>query len=220
MPEETEQSHIDDSAVDGALPRRPGRRRDVGLPTRLARAFLIALLVVTTVLGVMGTSGYILFTDARADELQRADAVIVLAGEHDGREDYGIALARDGWAPNVVLSDPYPDTDSVMARACTQSTSGINVICARPSSFTTRGEAEMMRGLAAEKSWTKVIVVTWNYHLPRARLVFHQCFSPDANAVVMRGVPRGYDFSLAHWELVYAYQFGALAKAYVQGDCD
>jgi hypothetical protein len=36
----------------------------------------------------------------------------------------------------------------------------------------------------------------------------------------MRAVPRDYDFSVAHWELVYAYQFGALAKAVAQGDCD
>jgi uncharacterized SAM-binding protein YcdF (DUF218 family) len=220
VPEETEQIHDDDSMVDAALPSQPGRRHDIGLPARVARAFLVAVLVVTTLLGLMGTSGYILFTDARSDQLQRADAVIVLAGEHDGREDYGIGLARDGWAPNVVLSNPYPDTDAVMARACAPSTPGINVICARPSSFTTRGEAEMMRGLAAEKSWTKIIVVTWNYHLPRARLVFHQCFSSDANVAVMRGVPRSYDFSVLHWELVYAYQFGALAKAYAQGDCD
>ncbi|WP_231514589.1 YdcF family protein [Mycobacterium sp. URHB0044] len=220
MSEETEQIHDDDSMVDGALPMRPAPRRDIGLPARVARVFLIAVLVVTTLLGLMGTSGYILFTAARSDPLQRADAVIVLAGEHDGREDYGIALARDGWAPNVVLSNPYPDDDSVMARACTPSTPRINVICARPSSFTTRGEAEMMQKLAAEKSWTTIIVVTWNYHLPRARLVFRQCFSSATNVAVMRGVPRSYDFSLAHWELVYAYQFGALAKAYAQGDCD
>jgi uncharacterized SAM-binding protein YcdF (DUF218 family) len=211
--EEAEQRHIDDSAVD--TPTLPSR-----WPANLARGIVITLVVVVTALGLMGTSGYILFTDAHVDQLQRADAVIVLGGEHDGREDYGIGLARDGWAPNVVLSNPYPDTDSVMARACAQSTSGIDVICVRPSSFTTRGEAEMMHRLAAEKSWHKIIVVTWNYHLPRARLVFRQCFSPDANVVVMRGVPRGYDFSVAHWELVYAYQFGALAKAYLQGDCD
>jgi uncharacterized SAM-binding protein YcdF (DUF218 family) len=180
----------------------------------------MACLVLAAVLGLMGTSGYIVFTDAHADPLQHADAVVVLGGEHDGREDYGIALARDGWAPNVVLSNPYPDGDSVMARACSQSSAGIEVRCVRPTSFTTRGEAEMMHRLATEKSWGKIIVVTWNYHLPRARLVFRQCFSPDADRVVMRAVPRDYDFSVAHWELVYAYQFGALAKAVAQGDCD
>jgi hypothetical protein len=35
----------------------------------------------------------------------------------------------------------------------------------------------------------------------------------------MEAVPRQYDFSAPHWEFVYAYQYFALAKAFIQGDC-
>ncbi|MDT5298947.1 MAG: hypothetical protein QOG79_2189 [Mycobacterium sp.] len=182
-------------------------------------AILVAGAVVVALLLLIGISGYFVFTNASADPLQRADAVVVLGGEHDGREDYGISLARYGWAPTVVLSNPYPASDPVMQRVCTEATGGIEVLCERPSSLTTRGEAEMMHRLATERSWRRIIVVTWKHHIPRARLVFRQCFSPDPSNVVMEAVPRQYEFSAPHWEFVYAYQYFALAKAFVQGDC-
>jgi uncharacterized SAM-binding protein YcdF (DUF218 family) len=184
------------------------------------RAILVTLAVVVALLLLIGISGYFLFTNASADGLQRADAIVVLGGEHDGREDYGISLARDGWAPTVVLSNPYPADDSVMKRVCASPGGGIEVLCERPDPVTTRGEAEVMQRLAAERSWHKIIVVTWRYHMPRARWIFQQCFSRDPNAVVMVDVPRRYDFSVPHWEFVYAYQDIGFAKAFIQGDCD
>ena len=77
----------------------------------------------------------------------------------------------------------------------------------------------MVRSLAAQRSWTRIIVVSWRYHLPRARLVFGQCFSRRPDAVVMEAVPQRYHYSLAWWEFIYAYQYGALAKAVLLGDC-
>jgi len=183
---------------------------------RRAALILVAILVALAVL--MGVCGVAFFTHAKVDPLQRADAVIVLGGEHDGREDYGIQLARDGWAPTVVISDAYPEDDEVMHRVC-KPVQAIEVICARAQEYTTRGEAQMMHQLAAQRSWTKIIVVTWRYHLPRARLVFRQCFSPNSDAVVMEAVPRQYDYSPARWQFIYAYQYAAFAKAEARGNC-
>ncbi|HEV7419367.1 MAG TPA: YdcF family protein [Mycobacterium sp.] len=186
------------------------------------RRFLVAVEAVVVVMVIclvdMGISGYLLFTNAGVDEVQHADAIIVLGGDHDGREDYGLSLARDGWARTVVISDPYGADDSVMRRVC-HDTGDIEVICRRPSPMTTRGEAEMMRLLAQERRWTRIIVISWRYHLPRARLIFRQCFSGQPDSTVMLAVPRRYRYSLAGWELVYAYQFGGLAKAITLGEC-
>jgi uncharacterized SAM-binding protein YcdF (DUF218 family) len=189
-----------------------------------ARGFLIAVEAVVAVVAVllvdMGISGYLMFTNARVDELQHADAVIVLGGEHDGREDYGLQLAHDGWAKAVVISNPYPPNDPVMLRVCRKpGDGGVEVICRRPDVLTTRGEAEMMRQLAQERSWSKIIVVSWRHHLPRARLVFDQCYSDRAGSTVMLAVPRRYRYSPLVWEFVYAYQFSGLAKAIVLGEC-
>lgn len=185
----------------------------------LRRAVIVVAVVLTALAVVMALSGIFLFRDAKVDTLQKADAVVVLGGEHDGREDYGIGLARSGWAPTVVISDAYLPDDTVMQRVCKPQPS-VEVICARAPELTTRGEAEMMRRLAEQRSWSKIIVVTWRYHLPRARLIFRQCFSPNSDAVVMQAVPRQYDFSPAHWQFIYAYQYAAFAKAEVRGDCN
>jgi hypothetical protein len=184
----------------------------------LRRAAVVAAAVLVALTVVMGISGITLFTNAKVDPLKKADAVVVLGGEHDGREDYGIGLARDGWAPTVVISDAYPKGDPVMERVC-KPQPPIEVVCARATELNTRGEAQMVQRLAAERSWTKIIVVTWRYHLPRARLIFQQCFSPNSDAVVMEAVPRRYDYSLARWQFIYAYQYAAFAKAEAMGDC-
>jgi uncharacterized SAM-binding protein YcdF (DUF218 family) len=117
-----------------------------------------------------------------------------------------------------VVSDPYGADDAVMRRVCSN-TADVEVICRRPEPLTTRGEAEMMRRLAQERSWTTIIVISWRYHLPRARLIFRQCFSDRPGSTIMTAVPRRYQYSLLGWEFVYAYQFGGLAKAISLGEC-
>jgi hypothetical protein len=187
--------------------------------TELRRRVLkIGAAVIVLLLLLNGGAGFLIFSKEPMDPMQSADAIVVLAGEHDGREDYAIELARDGWAPVVVLSNPYPFDDPLMKRVCEVDDS-IEVLCPRPAPATTRGEADLTRRLAVERSWTKVIVVTWNFHIRRARLVFRQCFSSNPDSVIMRAVPRRYGFSVARWELTYAYQFAATAKAVAQGDC-
>lgn len=186
----------------------------------MSRAIGVLCVAALVLLLLLGASGFILFTNAKTDPLQPADAVVVLGGEHDGREDHGIALARSGWAPVVLISNPYQPSDPVMRRVCGESDGKVEVICLSPFPSTTRGEAEMARRLANERAWRKVIVVTWKYHVPRARRVFRQCFSTDPNAVVMEAVPRRYDYSPAQWEYIYAYQYGGLLKAAALGDCD
>jgi uncharacterized SAM-binding protein YcdF (DUF218 family) len=186
------------------------------------RRFLVAVEAVVVVIAIclvdMGISGYLLFTNAPVDELQHADAIIVLGGDHDGREDYALSLARDGWARTVVMSNPYGSDDPVMQRVC-HDMGDVEVICERPSPMTTRGEADMMRVLAEQRGWSRIIVLSWRYHLPRARLIFRQCFSDQPDSTVMVAIPRRYRYSPLGWELVYAYQFGGLAKAVTLGEC-
>jgi uncharacterized SAM-binding protein YcdF (DUF218 family) len=178
-----------------------------------------ATILVVVVLAIdVAVSGFLVFANARTDDLRQADAIIVLGGEHDGREDYGLSLAREGWAPTVVISNPYDDWDPVMKRVC-RPAADVEVICARPDPLTTRGEAVLMQRLALERNWSRIIVVSWRYHLPRARLVFEQCFSDRPGSTVMVSVPRRYRYSLFRWEFVFAYQWAGLAKALAQGEC-
>ena len=176
---------------------------------------VICLVVVAT----LGVTGFVLFNRPHADPLTKADAIIVLGGDNDGRLQYGLSLAEQGYADTVVLSNAYIDNPAGLPdfeRACASGTATVTVICFTPSPYTTRGEAMYMARLAKQHNWTHVIVVSWNYHMVRARYVFHQCFDGD---VTMRPVPRSYDFTLVRWAREYAYQYTALIKAFVLG-CD
>lgn len=196
--------------------RRPSQRA----AALLGRTVSWAAKALLTVLVVAVLVGYLWLGRARDDPLQSADAVVVLGGAHDGRESYGLVVAREVSASALVLSDPYPANDPVMRRACARSRAYITVICRRPVPATTRGEALQARALAAERHWKRIVVVSWRHHLPRARLIFSRCFSDQPGAVIMRAVPRDDPTSLAEWGYISLYQEFALIKAAAQGVCD
>ncbi|OZC49899.1 hypothetical protein CH289_17095 [Rhodococcus sp. RS1C4] len=177
---------------------------------------VLAVVLPVLVVSVVGVGGYLTFTKARIDPITKADAIIVLGGEHDGREAYGVSLAEQGVADTVVLSDPYGPSDPYMKKYCGVTTEKYSVLCEEPIPSTTRGEAIFTQRLAEERGWDHVIVVSWRYHLPRAKHIFGQCFDGD---VTMQAVPRTYNFSLVYWEYTYLYQLAGFAKAAVQGDC-
>lgn len=167
----------------------------------------------TVIVALNGVVGYIIFGNAADGAVSRVDAVVVLGGEHDGREAYGLAVARSGLAPTVVLSDPYPAADRVMSQMCLRRHDAVEVICSRPDPATTRGEAMMTRRLAIERHWKSILIVSWRYHLPRARLIFYQCFSNMELSIAAKAVPRHYVLPVWYWQFIYFYQFAGIAQA-------
>lgn len=186
----------------------------------LGRAACWAASGLVAVLIVAGIGGYLWLGRIGDDPLQPADAVIVLAGTHDGRESYGLELARQTGAGTLVLSDPYPANDPVMRRACTGRHRSVTVLCRRPVPATTRGEARQAYTLAREHHWRRIVVVSWSYHLPRARFIFSQCFSDRPGDLIMRAVPHHGSRSLAEWEYISLYQGFAAIKAIALRACD
>lgn len=179
------------------------------------RTLVLAALLATICVGVVAaTAGYLLFSRPHADQLTKADAIVVLGGDWDNRVGYGLDLARQGYAPTVVLSDFYPGHRVEMEEVCTQHIPGVTVVCFRPDPPTTLGEAMFTADLARKHQWSTVIVVSWNFHMVRARYIFSRCFD---GRLVMRPVPRTYAFGTRDWAWVYAYQFGALVKAAILG---
>lgn len=173
---------------------------------------------VAVVLVVVTASGFLLFNMAASDPLRPVDAMVVLGGEHDGRELHGLQLAQQGLAPVLLLSNPYDD-DPVMSQMCDRRIDKVEVICERPDPLTTGGEALFTHRLAAERNWHTFVIVTWRYHLPRARYVFSHCFADEPHTLIMRAVPRAYDYSLLDWESVYFYQFAGFVKAWAEPAC-
>lgn len=200
--------------------RLPLARARSGRQCRLRRAMIWLVIALVTGTAVFAGVGYQLFYREHQDDLRRADAIVVLGGDHDGREQYGVALARAGIAHTVVFSNPYLDDSPndksgyYLRQLCNSGSRGIEVICFTPEPSTTRGEAMYVAHLAKQRGWRSVVVISWRYHLVRARYIFAQCFSGD---VIMRSVPRDYDQSPSAWGMQFAYQDAGLVKAAILG---
>lgn len=191
---------------------RPVRRRP--LWRRLA---IVVMVAIGAVVSAFWFVGYMAFYRDNQDPLQHVDAIVVLGGDDDGRENYGRQLALNGYADTLVVSNPYPyhrGSDPVrranMRNLCNSSTPELQVVCFEPEPATTRGEAMFVEKIANDRGWTSVMVITWRYHLVRADYIFGQCYEGQ---VAMRSVPRSYDQTIGGWFDTFAYQFGGLIKA-------
>lgn len=183
--------------------------------TALRQRIRVVVAILTVLAVLAGIGGFVLFNRPHTDPLTHADAIVVLGGEWDNRVAYGLDLAREGYAGTVLLSDSYIGHRPDMAAACATQIAGVRVICFRPDPDTTRGEAMYTGALAHAQHWSKVIVVSWNYHMVRARYIFGKCVG---GSLVMRPVPRSYrNLGPIKWAWIYAYQYAALAKASALG---
>ncbi|WP_460699899.1 YdcF family protein [Nocardia thraciensis] len=170
------------------------------------------------VVGVLGAGVVVgvvalwpVYVRPRVDEPARADAILVLGGAHDGREELGLRLAREGYAPVVVFSDPYEHSPR-MNRICHGGYS-FRVECFDPEPRTTRGEGRELAARARAEGWQRVIVVTWTPHISRARYVLGQCWGGDILLVDARP-----PISVGRWAYNFAYQSAGYVKAATE-DC-
>jgi uncharacterized SAM-binding protein YcdF (DUF218 family) len=107
------------------------------------------------------------------DPARRADAVVVLAGDHL-RLGKGLELMARRVAPTLVISDGLAPTWHRANRLC-RGRAAFRVVCFRASPYSTRGEAEAVARMADAREWRSLIVVTSTYHVTRARLLFRRC---------------------------------------------
>jgi uncharacterized SAM-binding protein YcdF (DUF218 family) len=122
------------------------------------------------------------------DELpDNADAVVVFSGEIK-RTELALQLMEGGLSDILVLS--LGELDPTGKSLCGQSEPFV-VLCPRPDTADTRGEARMFGELAKDNGWTSLIAVTGDYHAQRARLRLSRCYGGDlAFATVEWGTPR------------------------------
>ena len=109
------------------------------------------------------------------DEARRADAVVVLAGDHL-RLGKALELMTRHTAPTLVISDGLAHGWRQANRLCRGGAGRrFRVLCFRPDPYSTRGEARAVARMAAARGWRSVLVVTSTYHVTRARLLFDRC---------------------------------------------
>ncbi|MEV6768619.1 YdcF family protein [Nocardia sp. NPDC051030] len=186
------------------------RTRRNGRPRRLPWV----LLAVCLLIGAAAGAGIPVYAQPQIDQLRRADAVFVLGGEGFARYPYGLSLGAAGWAPTVVLSNPYGTDNDWLTRTCQTRQTGFELECFVPDPPTTKGEARQLRRLAAERGWQTVIVVTFRPHISRARYIVEQCFDGD---LVMTASPA--QLPWYRWVYAFGYQTVGYARAALQPGC-
>lgn len=138
------------------------------------RALLIVLVLV---LGALVAGSAALFVWPREDDVDHADAIVVLAGDFTRRLPTGRRLWERGVAPTLVLSvEPDPEYPRGLCRRP-------RVVCFRADPYSTAGEAETFAPIARRRGWKRVLVVSSVYHVTRARMIFRRCVDAEVDAV-------------------------------------
>ncbi|TSE00455.1 YdcF family protein [Skermania sp. ID1734] len=175
---------------------------------RFRRTVVVLGVVIAVVIGAV-VALWPVYVNPMVDKPAPSDAIVVLGGAHDGREELGLQLARAGYAPQVVFSNPYRHSPLVN-RICHGGYS-FRVRCFAPKPATTRGEGREIARLARTEHWRRVIVITFTPHVSRARYIIGKC--TDISVLMVPVRPK---LSLGRWAYNFLYQSAGYALAAFQ----
>ena len=170
--------------------------------------------VVANVLSAAGIAGVPVYVRPQVDQLRHADAIMILGGYKYDRYVLGFQLGSEGWAPNVVASNPIGAGDPWLTDYCRKPNPDYRLYCIVPNPRTTAGETRALNHLAKVNHWHRIIVVTFTPQISRARFIFEQCL--DAQLIMVASGPQP---SLARWIYEYVYQTAGYAKALLDPAC-
>ncbi|MBR0828821.1 YdcF family protein [Bradyrhizobium manausense] len=155
---------------------------------RLPRGWLRATIVSTVALAFVGAAaGFVAFlSQLRGAELapdRKADGIVVLTGGSSRVSD-AMELLAAGYGKRLLISGVHPtSTVSDISRTLPENQSFMRC-CVDLDRFavSTRGNAAEARRWAHERGFKSLIVVTSNYHMPRAIVEFSHAM-PDTTLI-------------------------------------
>lgn len=159
-----------DGDRSAAAPRRRSIRRKATL------AFLVGILLMVI--------SFLPFLRARTDAPTRADAVVLLSGDHGERRPVALGMLDDGVAETLVL---VGTSDGAVEGGLCSNPQPFEVICLRLNPDSTRAEAQAVGTLAKQRGWRDLVVVTSTHHATRAQLIFRRCI--DGSVITIGARP-------------------------------
>lgn len=193
-------------------PERPGTAPSPS-PSGKRKLFRRLTILVLTV-NILVAAGLPVYVHPQLDQPRHADAIIILSGPYHDRYPFGFELAEQGFAPNLVVSNPSGTGSPRLTQYCAAPHPRFTVHCFAPDPPTTKGEARELRRLASEYGWRTVVVVTFRPHISRARFILEKCFDGE---LVMVANPTL--ITARRWVYEYLYQTAGYARAVLQPGC-
>ena len=160
------------------------RRLWPGVLLLLLVLVLVAVVLRAPILAALG--GYLV----RADAPQKADAVLVLAGDGWGHRILtGAQLVRDGYAPKVLVSGPdgaYGNHDCELAIpfAVKHGYPQSYFVHVEHTGRSTMAEARAVLGVIRRMGIHRLLIVTSDYHTRRAGSIF-RTLAPDLKILMV-----------------------------------
>jgi len=201
----------------------------------------------TTCLGIIGggigllifalivtAGGYILLRGAGAyliyaDELEPADAIVVLSGGTESRMAEALKLYKDDYGKVIVLTETgditegyeYLNSFDMRIQLMSNGVPSGNILITDLMVNNTLDEAIAIRNLLENRQYSSAIVVTDPYHTRRASMIFDQVFEGHPQKIMIRAVgsswfnsrrwflsKRGWQFTLLEYLKIFALKFG------------
>ena len=140
-------------------------------PRRGLRASIIAVLVMALAATAAGFVGFLgQLRDAEIKPARSADGIVVLTGGASRVSD-AMELLADGYGKRLLISGVHPTNDAAdISRSLPDNQTALMNCCVDldHSAVNTRSNAAGTRRWVHERGFKSLIVVTSNYHMPRA----------------------------------------------------
>jgi hypothetical protein len=176
------------------------------LKSRRSRLVVVVAAAVAVLVLAFVALTLLLFVYPDVNAPQGSDAIVVLGGNGARPFEEGVALAREHYAPTVVLSliPGYACRGSVLPEV-----PSVRLLCFRANPLSTQGEGRAIAHLAAVHHWDRVIVVMPTTQATRARRRIGRGFPGQVLEVGV--TPPGF----WAWVRGVAYEWPSLVKALV-----
>ncbi|WOH82599.1 YdcF family protein [Bradyrhizobium sp. BEA-2-5] len=143
-------------------------------PRGWLRAVIVAPLAVAFVAAAVGFVGFLSqLRGVETDPPQKADGIVVLTGGSSRVSD-AMELLAAGYGRRLLISGVHPTNDASDISRSVPDSKGLMSCCVDldRSALNTRSNAAETRRWARERGFKSLIVVTSNYHMPRALVEF------------------------------------------------
>ena len=165
---------------------------------------LLTLLAFGAYIILRGAGAYLII----ADELESANAIVMLSGGDESRMEEAVSLYKDGYAKIIILTetgrqlenfDTLHSTD-IRVQLLNNGIPTGNILITDIKVNSTLDEAYAVKKLLTNQQFKSAIIVTDPYHTRRTRLIFVNAFSDSSIKLIFRPV-RGSWFNSRTWFL-------------------